>query len=176
MMMECWFLRSSIPSCTLTRKPLASSSATTLMVHLSEQLHPTITRLQSHARCVDVVARDGENLHWQPVETKLTTSWKRHYLFYTSQCKMLSKCVNVLRKLSMLLLKALTCNYPFSHNIHICCCFCIQQPSQAHLLWAFLHSRAIKTRVLVIWAWDMVVETSLRSWLSYLREQALSLR
>lgn len=28
----------------------------------------------------------------------------------------LSKCVNVLRKLSMLLLKALTCNYPFSHN------------------------------------------------------------
>ncbi len=45
-----------------------------LMVHPSEQLHPTITRLQSHARCVDVVARDGENLHWQPVEMKLTTS------------------------------------------------------------------------------------------------------
>ena len=67
-------IRSSIPSCTLTRKPLASSSATTLMVHLSEQLHPTITRLQSHARCVGVVVRDGENLHWQPVETKLTTS------------------------------------------------------------------------------------------------------
>lgn len=41
----------------IDKKPLASSSATTLMVHLSEQLHPTITRLQSHARCVDVVAR-----------------------------------------------------------------------------------------------------------------------
>ncbi|STJ19482.1 phage antiterminator Q protein [Escherichia coli] len=31
-----------------------------VMVHLREQLHPTITRLQSHARCVDAVARDGE--------------------------------------------------------------------------------------------------------------------
>lgn len=41
---------------------------------------------------------------------------KASLFFYTSQCKMLSKCVNVLRKLSMLLLKVLTCNYPFSHN------------------------------------------------------------